>query len=154
MSKSRANVLLIFQCPCICLTPLQVNILVSDDSLAFCPSMFNRCFYLDRDQSQIRIRNEVCTVKHVEALQFFFLLAQILSIIFLSVKTWPLPLLCVCVCVLLVVVVGESRRYNHSNIYHDPAIGYIITCVDRCWRVGQWLQMHFTLTTRVGICVR
>ena len=21
-------------------------------------------------------------------------------------------------------------------------------------RVGQWLQMHFTLTTRVGICVR
>ena len=47
-----------------------------------------------------------------------------------------------------------SRRYNHSNIYHDdPAIGYSITCVDRprCWRMGQWLQMHFTLTTRVGI---
>ena len=48
---------------------------------------------------------------------------------------------------------GGSRFYNHSNIYHDPAIGYSITCVDRCWRVGQWLQMHFTLTTRVG-CVR
>ena len=70
-------------------------------------------------------------------------------------KTWSLPRTVVCggggVCV---CVGGGSRRYNHSNIYHDPAIGYIITCVDRCWRVGQWLQMHFTLTTRVGICVR
>ena len=46
--------------------------------------------------------------------------------------------------------------YNHLSIYYDPAIGYSITCVDRprCWRVGQGLQMHFTLTTRVGICVR
>ena len=49
---------------------------------------------------------------------------------------------------------GGSRRYNHSNICHDPAIGYSITCVERSWRVGQWLQVHFTLTTRVGICVR
>ena len=24
---------------------------------------------------------------------------------------------------------GGSRRYNHSNIYNDPAIGYSITCV-------------------------
>ena len=46
---------------------------------------------------------------------------------------------------------GGSRRYNHSNIYHDPAIGYSITCVDRCWWVGPWLQMQFTLTTRVGL---
>ena len=48
---------------------------------------------------------------------------------------------------------GGSRRYNHSNVYHDPAMGYSITCVDRprCWRVGQKLQMHFTLTTRVGM---
>ena len=37
LSKSRANVLLIIQCPGICLTPSQVDILVSDDSLAFCP---------------------------------------------------------------------------------------------------------------------
>ena len=36
-----------------------------------------------------------------------------------------------------------------------------VSCVDRprCWRGGgggggQWLQMHFTLKTRVGICVR
>ena len=35
-----------------------------------------------------------------------------------------------------------------------------VSCVDRlgCWRggggCGQWLQMHFTLTTRVGIYVR
>ena len=83
-------------------------------------------------------------------------------------KTWPLPrTLCVCVCVCVrasvracvcvcVCVVGGSGHYNHSNIYHDPAIGYSITYVDRprCWRGGgggQWLQMHFTRTTRVGI---
>ena len=39
MSKSRANVLLIFQCPGICLTTSQVDILVSEDSLAFCPTI-------------------------------------------------------------------------------------------------------------------
>ena len=65
-------------------------------------------------------------------------------------KSWPLPRT-VCVCVW---GGGGSRRYNHSYIYHDPAFGYSITCVDRCWRVGQLLQMHFTLTTRVGKCVR
>ena len=85
MSKSRANALLIFQCPGICLTPSQVDILVSDDSLAFCPTMYNRVFYLGRDQSQIRIKSEVGTIKHVEALQFFFLLAQISSIVVLNV---------------------------------------------------------------------
>ena len=58
-------------------------------------------------------------------------------------------------------MVGEgSIRYNHLNIYHDPALSYSITCFDRprCWRWGggggQWLQMHFTLSTRVGICRR
>ena len=29
-------------------------------------------FYLGRDQSQIRIKNEVGTYKHVEAFQYFF----------------------------------------------------------------------------------
>ena len=69
VSKSRANVLLIFQCPGICLTPVQVIILVSDDSLAFCPTMYNGVF--TRVESQIRIKSEDGTVKHVEALQFF-----------------------------------------------------------------------------------
>ena len=53
-----------------CLTSSQVDILVSDDSFAFCP-MYNS-FYLGRDRSQIRIKSGVGTVKHVEALQFFF----------------------------------------------------------------------------------
>ena len=53
---------------------------------------------MGRDQSQVRIKSEVGTVKHVEALQFFFLLAQISSIVVLNVKTWPLPRT-VCVCV-------------------------------------------------------
>ena len=93
MSKSRANVLLIFPCPGICLTPSQVDILASDSSRAFCPTMYNRVFTW-----VIRIKSEVGTVKHVKALKFFFLLAQIPSIIVLMLKTWPLPrTLCVCV---------------------------------------------------------
>ena len=52
-------------------------------------------------------------------------------------KTWPLPRTgCVCVCV-CVCVDGEGggggggQDVNHSNIHHDPAIGYSIMCVDR-----------------------
>ena len=41
--------------------------------------------------------------------------------------------MCVCVCVCVCGGGGGggggSRRYNHSNIYNDPAIGYSITCV-------------------------
>ena len=49
-------------------------------------------------------------------------------------KTWPLPrTACVCARACACVCVGGggggSRRYNHSNIYHDPTIGYSITCV-------------------------
>ena len=58
-------------------------------------------------------------------------------------KSWPLPhTVCVCVfvCVCMLVVGGggvKTLQYNHSNIYHDPAIGYSITYVDRprCWRM-------------------
>ena len=131
---------------------------MSDDSHVFCPSQLCITEFLLGYQSQIRIKSEVGTVKHVEALQFFFLLAKILSIVFKTLKIWCFSRTVVCVraCVRVCVCGGGSRRYDHSNIYHDdPAIGYSITCVDRprCWRMGQWLQMHFTLTTRVGICV-
>ena len=44
MSKSGANILLIFQCPVICPTPSQVDILVSDDFPAFSPTKYNRIF--------------------------------------------------------------------------------------------------------------
>ena len=128
---------------------------MSDDSHAFCPSQLCITEFLLGYQSQIRIKSEVGTVKHVEALQFFFLLAKILSIVFKMLKIWSLSR--TVVCMRACVCGGGSRRYNHSNIYHDdPAIGYSITCVDRprCWRMGEWLQMHFTLTTRIGICVR
>ena len=58
VSKSRANVLLIFQCPGICPTPSQVDILVSDDSLAFCPTMFYRIFSWveTRVKSELRVK--------------------------------------------------------------------------------------------------
>ena len=57
-SKSGANVLLIFQCPGICPTLSQVDILVSDDFLAFCPTMYNRVFTWveTRAKSELRVR--------------------------------------------------------------------------------------------------
>ena len=64
---------------------------MSDDSLAFCPTMYNS-FYLGRDQSQIRIKSEVGNFKHVEALQCFL----ISSIVFVNVKNLAFTL-CVCV---------------------------------------------------------
>ena len=61
---------------------------------------------MGRDQCQIRIKSEVGTVKHVDALQFFFLLAQISSIVFLNVKNLAFTPYCgVCV---VVVVVGQD----------------------------------------------
>ena len=74
---------------------------MSDDSLAFC---------LGRDQSQMRIKSEVGTVKHVEALQFFFLLRRFRRSSFYILKTWPLTRTAVCV---LVGGGGGSRRFNH-----------------------------------------
>ena len=68
MSKSEANALLIFQCPVICPTPSQVDILVSDDCPAFSPTMYNRFF----TWVETRIKNEVGTFKHVAAFQHFF----------------------------------------------------------------------------------
>ena len=71
MSKSRANVLLIFQCPGICPTPTQVDILVLDDSPAFSPTMYNS-FYLGRDQSHIRIKSGVGPLNMLELSRNFF----------------------------------------------------------------------------------
>ena len=156
VSKSRANVLLIFQCPGICPTPSQVDILVSDDSLAFCPTMYNRVFTWEETRAKSELRVRLVRLNMLK-LSSFFLPAQISSITFLNVKNLAFTPYCG-VCVLVVVCVcgggGGLIRYNHSNIYRDPAIGYSITFVNRCWRVGQWLQMHFTHTTRVGICER
>ena len=51
----------LFQCQSICLTPSQVDILVSDDSLAFCPTMYNRVFTWVETRAKSEFR-----VKHVE----------------------------------------------------------------------------------------
>ena len=63
MSKSGANVLLIFQCPVICPTPSQVDIIVSNDPSAFIAQLCITEILLGpgRDQSQIRIKSEVGT---------------------------------------------------------------------------------------------
>ena len=114
VSKSRANVLLIFQCPGICPNPSQV-----DDSLTLCPTMYNRVFIWPKTRAKSELR-----VRLVPLDMLFVLLAQISSIVFLNAKNLAFTPNCgVCV-----VGGGGSRRYNHSNIYHDPAIGYSITC--------------------------
>ena len=110
---------------------------------------------MGRDQRQIRIKSEVGTVKLVEALKFFFLLAQISSIVFLNVKNLVFTPYCVCVCacvrVCVRVVVGEGDQ-DVINIQASTMTPLSAT-VSRV-STGQWLQMHFTLATRVGICVR
>ena len=65
MSESGANVLLIFQCPGICPTPSQGDILVSDYRPAFSPNMYNRIFTWVKSE---RVR----MVYHDEAFQYFF----------------------------------------------------------------------------------
>ena len=133
---------------------------MSDDSLAFCPTMYNRVFTWveTRAKSELRVRLVPLHCNHVEALKFFFLLAQILSIVVLNVKNLAFTAysVCACVCVLVVVVGGGggARRYNHSNIYHDPAIGYSITCVNRprCWW-GRGAGSGYKCIL-LGICVR
>ena len=77
--------------------------------LLFAQLCITAFFYLGRDQSQIRIKSEVGTVKHVEALQFFFLLAQISSIVFLNVKNLALTPYCGVFVLLVVVVVGWGQ---------------------------------------------
>ena len=72
MRKIGANVLLISQCPGICSTPSQGDMLLSEYNPAFSPAIYNNFFYLGRDQSNIRIKSEFGTVKHVEAFQSLF----------------------------------------------------------------------------------
>ena len=79
-------------------------------------------------------------------------------------KSWPLPhTVCVCVCVcMLVVGGGGSRRYYitiRTSIMTPLSATVLRMSTARGvggWRGGgggQWLQMYFTLTTRIGICV-
>ena len=70
MSESRANVLLIFQCPGICLTPVQVDILVSDDSLAFCPTMYNGV--MTRAKSELRVRLVPLNMLKLSSFSFYW----------------------------------------------------------------------------------
>ena len=76
-----------------------MNILVSDDSHAFCPSQLCITEFLIGYQCQIRIKSEVGTVKHVEALQFFFFVDRLLNIKNLVFVPYCGVRACVCVCV-------------------------------------------------------
>ena len=59
--------------------------------------------------------------------------------------------MCVCVCVC--VLVGGGGEGRDVITIPTSTMTPLSATVSRV-RVGQWLQMHFTLTTRVGICVR
>ena len=76
---------------------------MSDDSVAFCPTMYNRVFTWVETRAK-----SVGTAKHVEALQFFFLLAPISSIVFLNVKNQAFTPYFVCVGGGGVVVGGQD----------------------------------------------
>ena len=47
-----------------------------------------------------------------------------------------------------------ARRNNHSNIYHDPAIGYSIVCRPPAVLAEGGGGGSGFKCTRVGICVR
>ena len=135
------------------------------------PRIYNRVLTWIETRAKSELRVRLVPLNMLKLSKFSFYLRRFRRSSFWMLKTWPLPRTrcvcvrcccccwwwwwCVCVCG---GGGGGSRRYDHSNIYHDPAFGYSITCVDRprCWwgGGGQWLQMHFTLTARVGICKR
>ena len=87
-----------------------------------------------------------------ELSNFFFLLAQISSIVVLNVKN-----LAFTPCVRVCGGGGGGQDVITIRTSIVTPLSATVSCVDppRCWRGGgQWLQMHFTLTTRVGIRVR
>ena len=97
MSKSWANVLLIFQCPGICLTPSQVDTHVSDDSLAFCPTMYNRVFTLVETRAKSEFRVRLVPLNMLKLTRFFL----ISPIVFLNVKNLAFTPYRVCVAVVV-----------------------------------------------------
>ena len=71
---------------------------MSDDSLAFCPTMYNRVFTWveTRAKSELRVRLVPLNMVKLSSFQLFFLLAQISSIVFLNVKNMAFTQYCVC----------------------------------------------------------
>ena len=115
-----------------------------DDSLTLCPTMYNRVFIWPKTRAKSELR-----VRLVPLDMLFVLLAQISSIVFLNAKNLAFTPYCgVC------VVGGGGQDVITIQTSTMTPLSATVSRVDRCWRVGQWLQMHFTLTTRVGICVR
>ena len=93
---------LIFQCPGICPTPSQVDILLSDGSLAFCPAMYNRVFTWveTRAKSELRVRLVPLNMLKLSSVSFYWRRFCRTSSVFLNVKKLALTPYCgVCVCV-------------------------------------------------------
>ena len=66
-------------------------------------------------------------------------------------KTWPLPRTVVCVCVVVLGGCGGGGGGGGQDVItiQTSTMTPLSATVSRV-SVVQWLQMHFTLTTRVG----
>ena len=81
-------------------TPSQVDILVSDDSLAFCPTMYYRVFTLVETRAKSKLRVRLAPFKNMLKLSSFsFYRRRFIRSSFKMLKTWPLSRTVVCVCV-------------------------------------------------------
>ena len=74
LCEYRANVLLIFQCPGICPTQSQVDLLESDNSLAFCPT---KCIIVftwveTRAKSELRVRLVQLNMLKLSSVSFYW----------------------------------------------------------------------------------
>ena len=112
-------------------------------------------FYLGRDQSLTRIKSKVGTVKHVEALPFFFLLAQISSIVLLNVKNPAFTPYCVCVCVCGGGGGGGQDVITIQTSTMTP-LSATVSRVSTARGVGGWGRSYKCIlrSQRVLVCVR
>ena len=82
-----------------------MDTLASDDSLAFCPTVYNRAFTLAEARAKSELRVRLVPLNMLKLSSFFFLPVQISSIYFLNVKNLVFTPYCG-VCVVVVVVSG------------------------------------------------
>ena len=129
---------------------------MSDDSLAFCPTIYNRVFTWveTRAKSELRVRLVPLNILILSSFSFYWNR-------FRRSSPWPLSRTrCVraCVCVFACVCVGSGGQ--DIITIRTSIMTPLSTTVSRVSTArgvgggGQWFQMHFTLTTLAGLCVR
>ena len=69
---------------------------MSDDSLAFCPTMYNRDFTWVEARGKSELRVGLVPLNMLKLSSFSFYWRRFRRSSFLMLKTWPLPLTVVC----------------------------------------------------------